>query len=58
MVLAPFFGTFLTGAPGIAFYLVLALLWAYASRAIYRLDVRGWWIVLFAFCLFMVSSLS
>ena len=52
----PFFGTFLTGLPGGLLCLVIAALWAYAAWRLYKLDVRGWWLILIAFVVFMVSS--
>ena len=51
----PFFGTFLTGAPGDLFYLVLAVIWAWAGWRLYRLDVRAWWVLVAAFVLLVVS---
>lgn len=53
----PFFGVFLTGLPGILLYLGIAALWAYAAWLLYRLDSRGWWLILIAMCVFIVSSL-
>jgi hypothetical protein len=54
---APFFGSFLTGAPGALFYLAMAAVWAWAGWRIYRLDARAWWVVLVVAVLFSVSSL-
>ena len=53
----PFFGTFLTGLPGSLLCLVLAALWACAAWLLYKLDVRGWWLVLIAMIVFMASAL-
>ena len=53
----PFFGMFLTGLAGSLLCLVVAALWAYASWLLYKLDVRGWWLILIAFLIFMVSTL-
>jgi hypothetical protein len=53
----PFFGTFLTGLPGSLFCLAVAALWSYAAWLLYKLDARGWWLVLIALCVFMVSAL-
>jgi hypothetical protein len=53
----PFFGTFLTGVPGALLCLAVAALWSYAAWLLYKLDVRGWWLILIALCVFMVSSL-
>jgi len=52
----PFFGVFLSGITGGAARLVIALLWAYAARALYRLELAGWWILLVGTCLFSVSA--
>lgn len=54
---APFFGMFLTGLTGALFYLAIAALWSCASWLLYRLDPRGWWLILIAMCLFMASTL-
>ena len=53
----PFFGVFLTGLPGTLYCLVIAVIWAYAARLLYRLDSRGWWLTLITICVFMVSGL-
>ncbi len=53
----PFFGMFLTGLPGALFCLAIAALWSYAAWLLYNLDVRGWWLILIALCVFMVSTL-
>jgi hypothetical protein len=53
----PFFGMYLTGLPGTLFCLVLAILWGCAARLLYRLDVRGWWLILIALVVFTVSAL-
>jgi len=53
----PFFGMFLTGLPGTLFCLAIAALWSYAAWLLYKLDVRGWWLVLIALCVGMASAL-
>jgi|GEM_PF-242501 len=53
----PFFGMFLTGVPGTFFCLVVAAIWGYAAWSLYRLEQRGWWLILIAFCVFMVSGI-
>jgi hypothetical protein len=53
----PFFGVFLTGLLGTLFCLALAAIWGYAACLLYRLDVRGWWLILIVLVLFTVSSL-
>jgi hypothetical protein len=46
MAVAPLFGTYLAGLPAVAFYTVLGAAWLWAAWALYRLDIRGWWVVL------------
>ena len=53
----PCFGMFVTGLPGALFCLVIAAVWGVAGWWLYRLDVRGWWLILFAMVLFLASSL-
>jgi hypothetical protein len=53
----PFFGTLLSGLPGSVICLAVAALWAYCAWRIYKMDVRGWWIILVAMFLYTVSSL-
>jgi hypothetical protein len=53
----PFFGMFITGLPSALFCLVIAAVWGVAGWWLYRLDARGWWLILIAMVLFMVSSL-
>jgi len=53
----PFFGMFLSGFPGALIYLAIAALWGYAAWLLYQMDPIGWWLILFALVLFIVSSL-
>jgi hypothetical protein len=53
----PFFGMFLTGLPGSLLCLVMAALWTYAAWLLYKLDVRGWWLILIVFLVITVSTL-
>lgn len=53
----PFFGIFLTGLPGVLFCVILAAVWGYSAWLMYRMDVRGWWIILVGLCLVIVSNL-
>jgi hypothetical protein len=53
----PFFGIFLSGAPGAIFCLVHAAVWGFAAWLLYHLDQRGWWIILIAMCVYMASSI-
>jgi hypothetical protein len=52
----PFFGVFLTGLPATVFCLVVATLWTYAGCLLFKLDIRGWWLIFIAMCVFMVSG--
>lgn len=52
----PFFGVLLTGVPGSLYYMAAAALWAYCAWRLYKLDVRGWWLILIAMLLYTVSS--
>jgi len=53
----PFFGMFLSGLTGSLFCVVIAAVWGMAGWWLYRLDARGWWLILIAMVLFMVSAL-
>jgi hypothetical protein len=53
----PFFGMFLTGLTGSFLCLLMAAVWAYAACLLFKLDVRGWWLILIASLLMFVSSL-
>jgi hypothetical protein len=53
----PFFGMFVTGLPGALVCLFIAAVWGVAGWWLYRLEVRGWWLILIAMVLFMVSGL-
>ena len=53
----PFFGGFISGLPGGLFCVVIAAIWGVAGWWMYRLDARGWWLILVAMVLFMVSAL-
>ncbi len=52
----PFFGIFLTGVPGAMLCLAIAAVWSYAAWSLYKLDPRGWWVILIALCVFMTSA--
>jgi hypothetical protein len=52
----PVFGTFVVGPLGSALCILLAVLWGYAAWAIYRLEWRGWWIVVVSIVLFSISA--
>jgi hypothetical protein len=53
----PCFGVFISGLPGALFCLVIAAVWGVAAWWLYRLEMRGWWLILIAMVLFMASSL-
>jgi hypothetical protein len=53
----PCFGMFVSGLPAALFCLVVAAIWGTAGWWLYRLDVRGWWLIFVAMVLFMVSAL-
>jgi MFS family permease len=54
--LMPFFGRFLTGLTGSFLCLLMAAVWACAAWLLYKLDVRGWWLILMAFLVVLVST--
>ncbi len=53
----PFFGVFLSGLPGGLLCLLIAAVWGWAGWWLYRLDARGWWLIVIAMVVFMVSAL-
>ena len=53
--IAPFFGMWLSGLTGMAYYVGLAALLLIVAGLMYRLDVRGWWILVVATILFLAS---
>jgi len=53
----PCFGMFVSGLPGALFCVVVGAIWGVAGWWLYRLDVRGWWLILMAMVVFMVSAL-
>ena len=55
--IAPFFGSLISGNIARAYHICLGLLWIYAAWALYRLDRRGWWVVLVAMTASTVSAL-
>ena len=57
MAVLPCFGMFVSGLLGSLFCLVIAAVWGVAGWWLYRLDARGWWLILVAMVLFMVSAL-
>jgi hypothetical protein len=57
LAVMPCFGVFVAGAPGALVCLVIAAVWGVAGWWLYRLDARGWWLILIAMVLFVVSAL-
>jgi len=53
----PFFGMFLTGWLGALFYLAIAALLVFAADLVYRLDSRGWWLIVLLLSVQMISSI-
>jgi hypothetical protein len=53
----PFFGMLLSGLPGSLMCLAVAALWAWCAWLLYKLDVRGWWLILIAIVAYTVSAL-
>ena len=54
----PFFGMFLSGLAGSLLCLAVAAIWGYAAWLLYRLDMRGWWLILVAMLVIIVSSVA
>jgi hypothetical protein len=52
----PCFGMFITGLPAAVFCLVIAAVWGVAGGWLYRLDARGWWLILVAMVVYAVST--
>jgi hypothetical protein len=53
----PFFGMFIDGIGGTIFCIAAAAIWGIAALMLYQLDERGWWVILIALCIMMLSSL-
>lgn len=56
-VVMPCFGVFVTGLPGGLICVCIAAVWGWAGWWLYRLDARGWWLILGAMVVFTVSAL-
>jgi hypothetical protein len=52
----PFFGRFLSGSIGTLVWALIALSWLYAAWLLFKLQLRGWWIVLVIVFLLSISS--
>lgn len=57
MAVMPCFGMFVSGVPGALLFLVIAAVWGVAGWWLYKLDARGWWLILIAMVLFIASAL-
>jgi hypothetical protein len=57
LAVMPCFGMFVSGLPGALVCLLVAAVWGWAGWWLYRLDARGWWLILVAMMLFTVSAL-
>jgi hypothetical protein len=52
----PFFGTFIDGFGGSVFCVAAAAVWGIAALMLYQLDDRGWWVILIALCVMLLSG--
>jgi hypothetical protein len=52
----PFFGRFLFGSVGTLVWILIALSWFYAAWLLFKLQLRGWWIVIVLVSLLSISS--
>lgn len=52
----PFFGMIISGLPGTLFCMLIAVVWGMAGWWLYRLERRGWWLLLVGMVLFTVST--
>jgi len=52
----PLFGVMVSGVAGTAMCIVMAGIWAYAARSLYRLEHRGWWVILITMGLGLISA--
>jgi len=57
LAVMPCFGVFVSGLPGALVCLVISAVWGWAGWWLYRLDARGWWLILITMVLFTVSAL-
>ena len=53
----PFFGRFISGAPGMAMALALSVVWGWSAWAVYRLQPAAWWTVLGVMTVMAMSTL-
>jgi hypothetical protein len=53
----PFFGMLLSGLLGSLVCVAMAALWAWCAWLLYKLDARGWWLILIVMVTYTVSAL-
>lgn len=53
----PVFGVLATGLAATAAALMVAAIWAWCAWAFYRLDFRGWWLLVITLVLFALSTI-
>jgi len=53
--LVPFFGIYITGLPAVVIMLTMTVIYIFASRACYKLQLRGWWAAVIAYGLSTIS---
>lgn len=56
MTALPFFGLILTGWPGRVLCVFMAAIWGWLAWDLYLLRMRGWWLTVVFFFLYMVSA--
>ncbi len=54
--IVPCFGAYISGLPGAVVVLVTTLVYAWAARATYKLQMAGWWVALLGFALWVLSA--
>ena len=52
----PFFGTFLSGNAGTLVCIFMVIVWIYAAWSLFKLEPRGWWLIVIAICLLTISN--
>ncbi|MDR3614341.1 MAG: hypothetical protein P4L53_12330 [Candidatus Obscuribacterales bacterium] len=51
----PLFGIYITGLPAVVIMLTMTVIYIFASRACYKLQLRGWWAAVIAYGLSTIS---
>ena len=57
MGVAPFFGMFISGLAGGLYYIAMGAILAGTAWLLYRLDRRGWWLLLIGVCVCSISGM-